>query len=89
MNPSKLLKKFLIVISVQFMFISCNKEAAQDLQCNCYERHEVIEFESVNGLVGFYWAVQYETLPIYQDCELETGEYIYKSQSERYRIICD
>ncbi len=88
------LRGYLIGVTLLFSLgafvASCEKEVTQETtkDCKCYEQHETLEPVVVNGIVGVAWQIQYETEPTSQNCENETGNYVYKSQSERYKIVC-
>jgi len=80
----------LLLFGLGFALDSCSKEvdASLEPQCECLEQHEILEPVNVNGLPSLQWVLDYETPAETNSCSLETGEYIYQGQANRYKIKC-
>jgi len=80
----------LLLLGLGYALNSCNKEvdASLEPQCECLEQHEILEPVNVNGLPSLQWVLDYETPAETNSCSLETGEYIYQGQTNRYKITC-
>jgi hypothetical protein len=80
----------LLLFGLGFALDSCNKEvdASTETQCECLEQHEVLEPVNVGGMPSLQWVLDYETPAKTNSCSLETGEYIYQGQANRFKITC-
>lgn len=74
---------------------SCEKEEvtpepAPEIQCSCYEVHEVLEpVDSGNGLPVLAWVLEYETPKTDMDCSNETDYYYNTNNTKRWKVVCE
>jgi hypothetical protein len=80
----------LLLFGLGFALDSCSKEvdASTETQCECLEQHEVLEPVNVGGMPSLQWVLDYETPAETNSCSLETGEYIYQGQTNRFKTTC-
>ena len=76
------MKKLFIVMAVFLM--SCekdNKTPNQPATCDCYHQHEQLG-------AGGVWTETYNTTAQPDLCAKETGDYLYSSPVNRYKVVC-
>jgi hypothetical protein len=74
------------LIALMIILFSCNKSTEAE-SCNCYETHELLEPTVINGSIQTVWNFQYNTPSTEQPCS-NASDWIFISQSERYKVIC-
>jgi len=80
---------FVLLLGLGFALSSCDKDViVKDEICSCIEQHEKFDIWEVNGVIQSGYILEYETPAEDKSCDLDNGEYVQKSNSTRYRIVC-
>lgn len=73
------------------LLFSCKKETTikKSNTCNCYERHEEMNF--IQGTMNWGWIFKYNTTKQPDLCDKATGEWVYTGNYPQFRhkVICN
>ena len=81
---------FGLTIIFYLLAVSCEQEQVtpNELECSCYEVHEVLEPVNVNGMPQLQWLIEYETPSANMPCSSETEWYYNSNNTQRWKTEC-